>query len=100
MLWEDVREQRQQRYQFRLGLIGKDPAQVRAAFPEEFETQEITTDDEEQIEEAIERELQGEANEWVTTGETPSAEEVTALLRQLTSGKGTMQDITSEDGWT
>lgn len=101
MLWEDVREQRHQRHQFKLGLLGQDPEQVKAMFESEFATTVNTdeaTDDE--IDRLIEQEMEGASSEWVTTGAAPSEEEVTDLLRRLSSGQGTMQDLDDKTEWT
>src|SRR5690606_40602062 len=66
MLWEDVREQRNQRYQFKLGLLGQDPAQVKAMFASEFgDTSEVNTDEatDEEIDQIIDQEIEGAASE-------------------------------------
>lgn len=100
MLWEDVREQRNQRYQFKLGLLGQDPAQVKAMFASEFgDTSEVNTDEatDEEIDQIIDQEIEGAASEWETTGPPPSPGEVTELLQRLSTGRGTMQDLESRE---
>ena len=99
MLWEDVREQRNQRYQFKLGLLGQDPAQVKAMFASDFEGGAVDTDEatDEEIDQIIDQEIEGAASEWETTGPPPSPGEVTELLQRLSTGQGTMQDLESRE---
>lgn len=103
MLVEQIEASRKERRELRLALIGKDPDEVKKWFPEWFPAAATRLESEGEIESVVEHAMGGGEVVWEAdeNAPAPTPEEVEALLRQLSTGSGTLGDLSDLDtGWS
>ena len=103
MVVEQIETFRTNRERRRLALMDKNPELVKLWFPEWFVKEVAVIDSIDEVDRIVEHAMEGGEVIWEAdeNAPMPTPEEVEQLMRQLSTGSGSLGDLGDPDaGWT